>query len=163
MRIVGEINTAVNRIFGRCPLGKQYILTNRDPETIHIFPSSVTLSGAPPRCISIIGHWREVEGPEIVSLAMPMQGVLPGSFPQRRSLKACAHAESTRARHPALFRLIADCPTANCSSQRHAIPSRTTQDNCGLANSLREGPPTRAVFACWGRQARDLLRCRTGH
>jgi hypothetical protein len=32
---IGEKNAAVNRIFGRCPLGKWYILTNKDPETIH--------------------------------------------------------------------------------------------------------------------------------
>jgi hypothetical protein len=37
VRIIGEINTAVNRILGRCPFGNWYILTNRVPETIHIF------------------------------------------------------------------------------------------------------------------------------
>jgi hypothetical protein len=36
-RIIGEINTAVNRIFGQLPRGNRYILTNNDPETIHIF------------------------------------------------------------------------------------------------------------------------------
>jgi hypothetical protein len=35
-RIIGEINTAVNRIFGRVFSAKRYILTNHDPETIHI-------------------------------------------------------------------------------------------------------------------------------
>jgi hypothetical protein len=34
--IIGEKNTAVNRIFGRCRLGKWYILTNTDPEIIHV-------------------------------------------------------------------------------------------------------------------------------
>jgi len=36
-RIIGEKNTAVNRILGQVPSAKPYILTNRDPETIHIF------------------------------------------------------------------------------------------------------------------------------
>jgi hypothetical protein len=36
-RIIGEKNTAVNRIFGQPPSVKRYILTNRDPETIHFF------------------------------------------------------------------------------------------------------------------------------
>jgi hypothetical protein len=35
-QIIGEKNTAVNRIFGPCLLGKWYTLTNKDPETIHI-------------------------------------------------------------------------------------------------------------------------------
>jgi hypothetical protein len=35
-RIIGEKNTAVNRIFGRGLSAKRYILTNHDPETIHI-------------------------------------------------------------------------------------------------------------------------------
>jgi hypothetical protein len=36
-RIIGEKNTAVNRIFGQGFSAKKYILTNRDPETIHFF------------------------------------------------------------------------------------------------------------------------------
>jgi hypothetical protein len=36
-RIIGEKNTAVNRIFGQYLLGNWYILTNTDPETIHLF------------------------------------------------------------------------------------------------------------------------------
>jgi len=36
VRIIGEKNTAVNRIFGRGLSAKRYILTNKDPETIHI-------------------------------------------------------------------------------------------------------------------------------
>jgi hypothetical protein len=35
-RIIGEKNTAVNRIFDRVLSAKRYILTNHDPETIHI-------------------------------------------------------------------------------------------------------------------------------
>jgi hypothetical protein len=35
-RIIGEKNTAVNRIFGQGFSAKKYILTNRDPENIHI-------------------------------------------------------------------------------------------------------------------------------
>jgi hypothetical protein len=35
-RIIGEKNTAVNRIFGRLLSAKRYSLTNPDPETIHI-------------------------------------------------------------------------------------------------------------------------------
>jgi hypothetical protein len=35
-RIIGEKNTAVNRIFGQGLSAKPYILTNHDPETIHI-------------------------------------------------------------------------------------------------------------------------------
>jgi hypothetical protein len=34
-RIIGEINTAVNTILGQGLSEKWYILTNRDPETIH--------------------------------------------------------------------------------------------------------------------------------
>jgi len=34
-RIIGEKNTAVNRIFGQRVSAKWYILTKRDPETIH--------------------------------------------------------------------------------------------------------------------------------
>jgi hypothetical protein len=46
-RIIGEKNTAVNRIFGRSPTAKPYILTKRDPETIHIFePGFLTKSFA---------------------------------------------------------------------------------------------------------------------
>jgi hypothetical protein len=37
LRIIGEINTAVNRIFGQYRLENRYILTNQDPETIHFF------------------------------------------------------------------------------------------------------------------------------
>jgi hypothetical protein len=40
-RIIGEKNTAVNRIFGQGHGAKRYILTNKGPETIHI--SRVTL------------------------------------------------------------------------------------------------------------------------
>jgi hypothetical protein len=36
VRIIGEKNTAVNAIFGQGHGAKRYILTNRDPETIHI-------------------------------------------------------------------------------------------------------------------------------
>jgi hypothetical protein len=36
VRIIGEKNTAVNRIFGRGLSAKRYILTNHGPETIHI-------------------------------------------------------------------------------------------------------------------------------
>jgi hypothetical protein len=39
-RIIGEINTAVNRIFGQGFVAKPYILTNHDPETIYFFPAS---------------------------------------------------------------------------------------------------------------------------
>jgi hypothetical protein len=35
-RIIGEKNTAVNRIFGRLLSANRYSLTNHDPETIHI-------------------------------------------------------------------------------------------------------------------------------
>jgi hypothetical protein len=35
VRIIGEKNTAVNRIFGQGFSAKPYILTNHDPETIH--------------------------------------------------------------------------------------------------------------------------------
>jgi hypothetical protein len=34
-RIIGEKNTAVNRIFGQARRAKRDILTNPDPETIH--------------------------------------------------------------------------------------------------------------------------------
>jgi hypothetical protein len=43
-RIIGEKNTAVNRIFGRCPPGKWYILTNNDPETIHVLGTDLSAS-----------------------------------------------------------------------------------------------------------------------
>jgi hypothetical protein len=36
VRIIGEKNTAVNRIFGRGVSAKRYILTNQDQESIHI-------------------------------------------------------------------------------------------------------------------------------
>jgi hypothetical protein len=38
-RIIGEKNTAVNRIFGHGSREKRYNLTNTDPETIHIWRS----------------------------------------------------------------------------------------------------------------------------
>jgi len=34
-RIIGEINTAVNRVFGQGLRAKRDILTNPDPETVH--------------------------------------------------------------------------------------------------------------------------------
>jgi hypothetical protein len=37
LRIIGEKNTAVNRIFGQGHGAKRYILTNKGSETIHIF------------------------------------------------------------------------------------------------------------------------------
>jgi hypothetical protein len=37
LRIIGEKNTAVNRIFGQYCLGNWYNLTNSDPETIRFF------------------------------------------------------------------------------------------------------------------------------
>jgi hypothetical protein len=40
-RIIGEKNTAVNRIFGQARRAKQAILTNTDPETIHFSPAGV--------------------------------------------------------------------------------------------------------------------------
>jgi hypothetical protein len=39
-RIIGEKNTAVNSVFGQCSRAKSYILTKRDPETIHFFLAS---------------------------------------------------------------------------------------------------------------------------
>jgi hypothetical protein len=36
LRIIGEKNTAVNTILGQGPGAKRYILTTKDPETIHI-------------------------------------------------------------------------------------------------------------------------------
>jgi len=37
LRIIGEKNTIVNTIVGQPPGANRYILTNIDPETIHIF------------------------------------------------------------------------------------------------------------------------------
>jgi hypothetical protein len=45
-RIIGEINTAVNRIFGQGFVAKPYILTNIDPETIHFLWSIFTKTGS---------------------------------------------------------------------------------------------------------------------
>jgi YD repeat-containing protein len=44
LRIIGEINTAVNRILGQGPSAKRYILTNQGPETVSLC-SLVPLNG----------------------------------------------------------------------------------------------------------------------
>src|SRR6185312_15009134 len=54
-RIIGEKNTAVNRIFGRLLSANRYSLTNPDPETIHI-PRVIFLKITPiTRCSDTLG------------------------------------------------------------------------------------------------------------
>jgi hypothetical protein len=53
LRIIGEKNTAVNRILGQGPGAKRYNLTNKDPETIHIgLSSSIFVWHSRPRAVS---------------------------------------------------------------------------------------------------------------
>jgi hypothetical protein len=53
-RIIGEKNTAVNRIFGQGFSAKKYILTNRDPETIQFL--HVILRKCHPSGISLVAQ-----------------------------------------------------------------------------------------------------------